>query len=226
MYPMQYKFVVFDWDGTLMDSVARIVACMRAAISDTGLPHRKDEELTNIIGLGLQEAVAQIYPDISSHDFDKLVENYRHHFLFRNKTPSLLFEGAESLLAHLQQSGFYLGVATGKGRAGLDKVLDETGLHTSFHATRCADEAFSKPHPQMLQDLMDEMGMQPHETLMVGDTEYDLQMAHNAGCDCIAITHGVHSHERLKIFNPVAFVDNLPMLQTWFQNSQSQAAND
>ncbi len=209
-----------------MDSVTRITNCMRAAINDTGLPYRDNDSLSDIIGLGLREAISKIYPELDSMTYQKLVENYRQHFLFTDKTPSILFEGAVALLVALQEQGFYLGVATGKGRAGLNKVLDETSTGRYFHATRCADEAFSKPHPQMLQDLMSEMGMTAAETLMVGDTEYDLQMATNAGCDCIAITHGAHAADRLKLFNPLACVDNLDALHNLLLNQYTYAANE
>lgn len=220
---MKYKLFVFDWDGTLMDSEARIVSCMQAAIAELKLPDRSNTQIRNIIGLGLKESVDMLYPGIPNL-VDKLANHYRKHFLHINKIPTPLFDGAENLLQILLQGENYLAVATGKGRAGLDKVLDETGLKGYFHYTRCADEAYSKPHPQMLYDVFDYTGVSPDETIMIGDTEYDLQMATNAGCDAIAMTHGVHETVRLAKFNPIESFTNLHELTRWF-TAQSQPDN-
>lgn len=209
---MHHKLIVFDWDGTLMDSEARIVACMRGAINDLNLPQRTDDEIRNIIGLGLRESVATLFKELSEKDYQSLVDRYRYHFLVGDKTPSLLFDGVLPLITKLLDKGHYLAVATGKGRVGLDKVLDETGLKTTFHATRCADETFSKPHPQMLLDIMDELGVERRDTLMVGDTEYDLQMANNAGARSLAVTYGVHSKQRLLDCRPLKCVDTVDEL--------------
>ena len=206
---MHHKLIVFDWDGTLMDSEARIVACMQGAITDLAMPERSVDEIRNIIGLGLREAVATLFSDLSDEDYLALVDRYRYHFLVADKTPSLLFDGVMDLLTSLLDKGHYLAVATGKGRAGLDKVLDETSLRSVFHATKCADETFSKPHPQMLLDIMDELGMYASDTLMIGDTEYDLNMANNAGTASLAVSYGVHSKQRLLECGPLHCVDSV-----------------
>lgn len=209
---MQHKLIVFDWDGTLMDSEARIVACMQGAIADLGMPERTADEIRNIIGLGLRESVATLFHDLSDRDYQLLVDRYRYHFLVADKTPSLLFDGVLTLLSNLLEKGHFLAVATGKGRAGLDKVLDETDLKSVFHTTKCADETFSKPHPQMLLDIMDELGMETSDTLMVGDTEYDLQMANNAGTQSLAVSYGVHCKQRLLDCRPINCVDTIAEL--------------
>ena len=193
------QLIVFDWDGTLMDSQARIVACMREAIQDVGLPSHDEDNLKNIIGLGLYEALNMLYPEGSEEDYQRLTERYRHHFLDANDTPSGLFDGAYELITALHDAGHFLAVATGKGRKGLDKVLAETRLGEYFHYTRCADETFSKPHPQMLLDIMEYTGMAPEQTLMIGDTEYDLQMANNAGVKSLAVSYGVHEMSLIHI---------------------------
>lgn len=212
---MSNKLIVFDWDGTLMDSQARIVACMQATIEDLELPDRTDEQISNIIGLGLRESVESLFPDISESGYQRLVDQYRYHFLVGDKTPSPLFEGVENLLEGLLAENYFLAVATGKGRAGLDKVLQETGLQKAFHATRCADETFSKPHPQMLLELMDVLGVEADSTLMVGDSEYDLQMANNSKTHALAVSYGVHDKKRLLDCQPLACVDSIRELQTW-----------
>lgn len=199
-----------------MDSIAKIVACMRVSIDEVGLPVREDSALRNIIGLGLQEAISSLYPQITSKEYEHLIDCYREYFLHKDNTPSLLFAGAHEMMAELAKQGYYLAVATSKGRAGLDVVLQETGMGSHFHATRCADEAFSKPHPKMLMDIMDELGVEANDTLMIGDTEYDLQMAQNAACDSLGITHGVHSEARLQKLNPVACFDDLHAVREWF----------
>lgn len=211
----RFNLLVFDWDGTLMDSEARIVACLRAAIDDLSLEPRDDASLRNIIGLGLTEAINKLYPGSDGKLHQAMVERYRYHFLTANPTRSELFAGAEETLRDLAEAGYLLAVATGKGRAGLDKVLEETGLGTYFHATRCSDETFSKPHPLMLEQLMEELGSEPSQTLMIGDTEYDMQMANNARTGALAVSYGVHDRERLMQHNPLHCIDAIHELQPW-----------
>lgn len=214
---MQYELIVFDWDGTLMDSEGRIVSSLRAAIADAKLPRREDKDLSNIIGLGLQESLETLFPDGSQSDYDILVDRYRHYFLDADPTPTRLFDGARETLELLRDNGYWLGIATGKARRGLDEVLQKTELTGFFHATRCADETFSKPHPHMLLEVMDEMSVEADKTLMIGDTEYDLIMAKNAGVKSVAIGHGVHEEQRLLECEPIALVEDLYSLQAWFR---------
>jgi len=218
---MRFELIVFDWDGTLMDSEARIVACIQAAFTDLGLPAPTRESARDIIGLGLEEAMAQLCPGADQATRADLVLQYRRHFLVSDRTPSALFPGALEALDWIAAQGYRLAVATGKSRAGLDKSLAETGLTGFFHATRCADETFSKPHPQMLLELMDELGATADETLMIGDTEYDLQMARNAGVKSLAVCYGVHSPERLLAHEPLACVDSLSAIPVWLTDPTS-----
>jgi phosphoglycolate phosphatase len=213
---MDFKLIVFDWDGTLMDSEARIVACIQAAFADVGQPPPDRAAARNIIGLGLNEAMTELWPGAGAEERERLVNCYRRHFLETNETPSSLFDGAVELIEWLEGRGHLLAVATGKSRSGLEKVLASTGLKPRFHATRCADETFSKPHPQMLLELMDELGMRPSETLMIGDTEYDMQMARNAGTSVLAVCHGVHERERLLRHGPLDCLASLLDIPAWF----------
>ncbi len=210
-----YNLLVFDWDGTVMDSESHIVASVLAAIKDLALPERSAFEAKNIIGLGLREAIQTLYPGSDDQLHDNLIGRYRHHFLIANTTPSPLFPGAEALLESLNNAGYLLAIATGKGRGGLDRVLEETGLRAMFVTTRCADESFSKPHPQMLEHIMEFTGCEPDETLMIGDTEYDMEMASNASTHALAVSYGVHELERLQKHNPVGIIDALTELQPW-----------
>ncbi|MGM0592979.1 MAG: HAD-IA family hydrolase [Pseudomonadota bacterium] len=210
-----FKLLVFDWDGTLMDSEAQIVACLRAAITDLELEPRDDDSLKNIIGLGLAEAISRLYPGSDGSLHRAMVDRYRYHFLTACPTSAELFDGAEAVLERLAEAGYLLAVATGKGRQGLDKVLTETGLGGYFHATRCSDETFSKPHPLMLEQLMDELGAEPSETLMIGDTEYDMQMAGNARAHALAVSYGVHEKARLLQHKPLHCIDAIHELEGW-----------
>jgi phosphoglycolate phosphatase len=213
--PARFELVVFDWDGTLMDSEARIVACIQAAFQDIGRPPPSREAAGDIIGLGLDDAMARLWPEADADQRAAVAAHYRRHFLVTDETPSALFPGARAMLERLASEGYLLAVATGKSRVGLDRSLAETGLGDLFHATRCADETFSKPNPQMLLEIMDELGVAAARTLMVGDTEYDLQMAFNARAHALAVCHGVHAPERLRALGPLACLASLAEIPQW-----------
>ncbi len=217
-----FRLLVFDWDGTLMDSEARIVASATAAIADLSRPLLPPQRISNIIGLGLREAVEDLFPGESDAFYGRFVERYRHHFLVADKTPMPLFRGAEQTLVRLCQEGYLLAVATGKSRRGLQRALHETGLGELFVATRCADESLSKPHPQMLLELMDEVGVEPAQTLMVGDSEYDLEMARNARVSGMAVAYGVHGCDRLLQFAPLGCLDDIADLAPWLEARRSR----
>ena len=215
MMTLPFKLLVFDWDGTLMDSEARIVACIRAATEDLGLKPRTHDQMKNVIGLGLQEAIRLLFPNSEEAFGREFVSCYRHHFFNSHHTPSKLFDGAYDTLKALFDSGYWLAVATGKGRRGLDDVLEKTGCGEFFLTTRCADEAPSKPHPDMLLAILEELGAEPAECLMIGDTEYDMQMARNAATHALAVSYGVHELSRLMNHEPLGHVDDIRELPDW-----------
>lgn len=212
-----FKLLVFDWDGTLMDSEARIVSCLQAVISDLQLPEREIHSLRNIIGLGLREAIAALYPDDDEKFIQSFIERYRYHFLSERHQSAVMFPGAREVLNRLFDAGYLLAIATGKGRVGLERSLDETGSKELFHITRCADESFSKPHPKMLLEIMSILNVEPSQTLMIGDTEYDMQMAQQAGTSALAVAYGVHDKERLLSFNPLACLNHITELVPWLE---------
>lgn len=214
---MTFKLIVFDWDGTLMDSETKIVTCIQAAFGDVGAPPPSAEAARNIIGLGLHEATVELWPEADEVRRKRVVERYRHHFLDANQTPSTLFPGARELVDWLAECGYLLAVATGKSRRGLSDALEATGLGDRFHATRCADETSSKPHPEMLLQLMGELGVQGSDTLMVGDTEYDMQMAQNAGASALAVCYGVHEKDRLLAQRPLDCLEKLCDMRPWLE---------
>ena len=214
--PKQYDLIVFDWDGTLANSTQMIVDCMREASADAGLPVPEPTAASNIIGLGLAEAVHALFGELTPAQYQQLVARYRHHYYTRDEdTP--LFEGVRETIEYLSKAGFMLAVATGKGRNGLNKSLEKSGLADFMHATRCVDECFSKPHPQMLHELMDELVTGPERTLMIGDTSYDLQMASNAGVTSLAVTYGAHPESELKKHQPLACFDRFTSLDQWLR---------
>ena len=196
-----------------MDSEAQIVSCLHAALADLGEEPMADDAVRNIIGLGLREAIDTLVPGRSDDFHQAFVEAYRAHWF--TSESSMLFAGARETLEIVKQSDYLLGVATGKARRGLDRVLNDTGLATFFHATRCADEAPSKPHPQMLLDLMEALDVLPEETIMVGDTEYDMEMATNAGVAKVAVRSGVHSADRLNRHAPLVCLDSISEMPDW-----------
>lgn len=214
----RYDLIVFDWDGTVMDSTAVIAGSIQAACRDLDLPVPSDEDARHVIGLGLGQALRHAVPDAPESMYEPLAERYRHHFLAQDQTIPL-FEGAHETIAELHEAGYWLGVATGKSRAGLERVLDASGLRSYFHATRTADQTFSKPHPAMLLELMDELAVAPDRTLMIGDTTHDVQLAQNAGVDVVAVGYGAHPPEHLQELAPLALVSDFAELRAWLRNN-------
>ncbi len=212
----RYDLIVFDWDGTVMDSTAVIAASIQAACRDLELPVPDDETARHVIGLGLIQALRHAVPDAPEEMYEPLALRYRHHFLGQHDEIPL-FDEARETIAELHRAGYQLAVATGKNRNGLDRALEHTGMGGYFHATRTADRTFSKPHPAMLLEIMDELNVPPERTLMVGDTTHDLQMAINAGVDAVGVTHGAHPEDQLRELKPVALLDDFTGLRAWFR---------
>ncbi len=209
------KFLIFDWDGTLIDSADRIIASMQQAAVDLGLKEPGNETVRNIIGLGLPEALQSIFPGIDEQGIAGMRERYSYYYLQADNTPTALFPGVQQGSLQLAQKGYQLAVATGKSRRGLEHVFAETGLKQMFQHSRCADETRSKPHPLMLHELLQESGYQAHEALMIGDTEFDLEMAINANVSSMGVAYGAHSPQRLQTHNPVTIIDQFSELDCW-----------
>lgn len=213
----QFDLIVFDWDGTLMDSTATIVKCIQAAARDLAIPVPDKQAAAYVIGLGLMEAMQAAFPGVDPKQIPRVVERYRYHYLAQDQDLTL-FEGAREMLADLSQQGYFLAIATGKSRVGLARALDNVKLISLFDATRCADETFSKPHPAMLQELTRELGQDMRRTVMVGDTTHDLQMAVNAGAAGIAVEFGAHPVEQLRALNPVFVAASIGELHQWLSD--------
>lgn len=212
--PRQFELLVFDWDGTLMDSAAAISESLQAACTDLGLPVPSRERARHVIGLGLTDALAYVLPELPTPDYPKVLDQFRAHFL-RRDTGTTLFAGAKEMISELHDAGFMLAVATGKSRRGLDRALHATGLHGYFDTTRCADEGFSKPHPGMLEAVMDNLATAPAATVMIGDTTHDMEMAKAAGVAAVAVTYGAHERAVLNACKPLAMMDELQGLHRW-----------
>lgn len=219
MKQRRYELLIFDWDGTLIDSEAKIVACLQSAMRDVGLPVLDPATISNIIGLGMRESLETLFPAESDKTYQAMIDQYRLHFFSGDSSQP--FAGVPEILAELNQQDYFMAVATGKGRHGLDKALHETGFKQWFHLTRCADETRSKPHPQMLEEILDVLGMEPSQALMIGDTEYDLQMAQNAGMASVAVTYGVHDTTRLLACEPQTCLTDLSELLPWLEQLEA-----
>jgi phosphoglycolate phosphatase len=215
---MKYELIVFDWDGTLLDSAGAIVRAIQAACRDLGLPEPDEQRARHVIGLGLADAMRHAVPDLAPERYQAMVDRYRFHYLSSDHE-LVLFDGIPDLLERLVASGHQLAVATGKSRLGLERSLDHSGLRKYFGASRCADECHSKPHPQMLEELMDEFGVSGEQTLMIGDTSHDLLMASNAGVGGLAVTYGAHPHDHLAEHRPLACLHDVGELAAWLQEN-------
>lgn len=199
---------IFDWDGTLSDSTAKIVSCMQQAGDSLLLPSLTNTAVQDIIGLGLPEAIRALYPDLEDDGVVAMREAYARFFIAADTVPSNFFPNVESTLAVILDQGHQIAVATGKSRAGLNRVLSSLLLDDFFHASRCADETASKPHPKMLHELVEELGSCVDDAIMVGDTEFDMEMARRAGMRKVAVDYGAHHVSRLQPYDPLMCVSD------------------
>lgn len=210
----RYQLVVFDWDGTLVDSTHAITESIRESAADLGLPVPSRARASHVIGLGLLDAIHYAVPAIGREQVPAFVERYRANFL-RRDAQLQPFAGIPELLAELDRAGVMLAVATGKSRAGLNRALEQTGWARHFVATRTADEGAPKPDPWMLRDLCEALATRAQHTVMIGDTTHDLKMAAGAGASAVAVTYGAHPAQELLALAPAACVDSVAALRTW-----------
>ena len=213
-----YDLIVFDWDGTVMDSTAVISGSIQAACRDMDLPVPDDKTARHVIGLGLDQALRYAVPDTPEAQRPGLIARYRYHFLSQDQTIPL-FDGAKETIEELYNAGRKLGVATGKSSAGLSRAMETSAMAHLFHATRTADQTLSKPDPAMLFELMEELDVSAERTLMVGDTTHDLQMAKNAKVDAVAVGHGAHPSEQLRELLPLILVEDFAELRVWLNSN-------
>lgn len=210
----RYKAVIFDWDGTVMDSTACIVGAIQSACVDLEIPVPTVEQASWVIGLSLDSALQRCAPQLPAERIPQFIERYRHHFFLYDRQLAL-FDGILPLLDDLKSREIRLGVATGKTRVGLDRVLQANQLADRFDCTRCADESRGKPHPAMLFDIMKRLDLAPEHVLMVGDTTHDVQMASSAGVDSMAVTYGAHSKRTLLLSEPTVMVSSVREMRDW-----------
>ena len=200
----RYDLIVFDWDGTLIDSIDWIVNCLQRAAEDCQLDIPGEQESKDIIGLSLVKATNQLFPGIDSGKQEQLFKSYSQYFFSKPISDQDFFEGVYDMLKKLKETEHQLAVATGKTRAGLQKALIATGVSDLFSTTRCADETASKPDPRMLLEIIDELDVEKNRVLMIGDSVHDIQMAENAGIASVAVSCGAHSSIILEKYNPLA----------------------
>jgi phosphoglycolate phosphatase len=220
-----YALVIFDWDGTLMDSEGRIVACIQAAQEKAGVHPQGREQIRRIIGLSLRTAIDTLHPDLPSSVCDVIEAEYRVQFLEKNTTESEPFEGVKALLDYLHQKGIQMAVATGKSRKGLDRVLspEVTGFGEYFVITRSGEETASKPDPLMLTEILQQTQVALADALMIGDSTFDMEMAQRKGMDALAVTYGVHAQSELEAFNPVGVCQDAHQVLAWLKACYAQA---
>lgn len=203
----RYKLLIFDWDGTLCDSVTTISTCIQHAAKQQGLPIPSFAEASNIIGLGLKEAVTYLFPNADDEVIAAVVQSYSSYYREKNAGPTDFFPHVLEVLAEIKQSRYLIAVATGKSRAGLNRAFAASDIEDLFHDSRCADETASKPNPLMLAELLDKFGVSADQALMVGDTEFDLDMAQQINMPRLGVTYGAHAKNRLLKFEPIACID-------------------
>lgn len=214
---MSYRLLVFDWDGTIIDSASAIVDCIVEAARDSGLEVPPRERALHTIGLGLHDALRFAVPDLPAQRYPEFAANYRKHFLVRQDTMQL-FDGMRELLVDFSRT-HQLAIATGKSRRGLDRALEHGGLKALFSASRCADETRPKPHAAMLLELMEQLQQSKADTLMIGDTSHDLQMARAAGVDALAVTYGAHQEDSLRACSPLGCFSSVAQLKAWLKTN-------
>jgi phosphoglycolate phosphatase len=213
---MNFDLIVFDWDGTLMDSTAQIASSIQKACADLGLPVPTRERASHVIGLGLTDALAQAVPTIDASQVPAMVEAYRTHYLAQDRHLTL-FDGVLPMLEGLRQRGHKLAVATGKSRVGLDRAFDTGGIRHLFDDSRCADETRSKPHPAMLFELLEVFDVPARRTLMIGDTTHDLLMAQAAGVPALGVSYGAHDVDGLALVPSLAVLGSVAALDDWLR---------
>lgn len=214
--PRPFDLLIFDWDGTLSDSEAVIVGAMQGAISALNLPARSNQQVRELIGLGLNEALQALYPELVQADLLRLLAGYRERFLATGVKEAPLFAGALEALKQLHGAGYRLAIATGKSRKGLDRsLLEHSDLRVLIGSSRCADETASKPHPRMLTELLEEEALPAQRTLMIGDTEYDMAMAGALTMPALGVVCGVHDGERLLRTGALGLIDGVRHLPEW-----------
>ncbi|RLU01907.1 MAG: HAD family hydrolase [Ketobacter sp.] len=214
-----YRLIVFDWDGTLMNSLARIASCMQAAAVDLEIDPATDEQVHDVVGLALDIAIQRLHPVLETQQVELMRQRYAHHYVAAEAAPSPFYEGIPQMLQSLSEKGTLLSVATGKSRKGLSRVFNAHGVGALFHSSRCADETRSKPEPDMLLEILEFHGLKQDQAVMVGDTEFDLEMASRAGVDSVGVTWGAHDITRLLRHNPKVCVDSVASLSDWLHQA-------
>ena len=208
--------VIFDWDGTVVDSTPTITHAIREACRDIGISVPAEQDASYVIGLGLQDALSRVAPNLSPAQQASLTDRFRYHYLSRDQSLRP-FPGMTDLFEGLRDAGLPLAVATGKSRVGLERAFDATKTRHYFETSRCADESDPKPEPTMVFEICEELGISPSESLVIGDTTHDIGMAHAAGARALAVTYGAHPLETLQRADPLHTVHSVNELQQWME---------
>lgn len=222
----RFKLLVFDWDGTLIDSIERIVASLQYASRAVCGIDLDETRARSVIGLGLHEALERLHPELDTEDIASVANAYRQNFLYDSQVPERLFSGVEDMLQQLSAENYTLAIATGKSRPGLDRAMQQHGLGRYFATTRCAGEYRSKPDPEMLNSILHELGTTAYDTVMIGDSEHDMLMAGNAGVDAIGVSQGVQDAQSLLSHRPLTCLDDITDLYDFLSHNTRNSFNN
>ena len=215
----KYKLIIFDWDGTIVNSTGLIVSAIKEAAISKTININDEKKIYDIIGLGLDQAFSKLFANLSRHEIIELQHLYKEAYLKKVNSISL-FDGISTGINDLHRRGYKLAIATGMSRRGLNRALKQSGLESFFAVTKTVDECFSKPHPQMIEEILEFYMVESHEAILVGDSSYDLEMAMNAGVDSIGVTYGSHASEELIQYKPKVLVDNAYEIFEWVMRNE------
>ena len=199
----RFDLIIFDWDGTLINSIDWITCCLQHAAVQYDCPIPESQAAKDVIGLSINKAMQTLFPEVIHQTQEQLVACYSQQYLSKQLSRDDLFPGVYEMLVQLNDTGYQLAIATGKSRAGLQEALRATGTEELFCITRCSDETASKPDPRMLREIIQHTNTAKERSLMVGDSIHDLQMALNTPISAIAVSCGAHSAEVLQLYNPL-----------------------
>ena len=199
----RFDLIIFDWDGTLINSIDWITSCLQYAAVQYDCVIPEAQAAKDVIGLSINKAMQTLFPEMDEQTQKQLIACYSQKYFSKRISRNDLFPGVYEMLVQLNEAGYQLAVATGKSRAGLEEALMATGTEELFCITRCADETASKPDPRMLREIIQHTKVAKERSLMVGDSIHDLQMALNAHISAIGVSYGAHSEEFLQRYNPL-----------------------
>lgn len=212
----RFELIIFDWDGTLSDSVGLITDLMIQSFVLHNIVPPSRREVADILGIKLSEAFKILLKEKNQNNNELILNSYID--LYNSSSNKVkLFDGVEYGMKDLHRCEYKIAIATGGGRNYLDSCLAQTSIKDYISVTKTSDDCFSKPHPQMCKEIMDELFIEPEKTLVIGDSIHDLQMAKNASIASLAVTYGAHNQDALSIYDPIDYMEDAKMIFDWIR---------